>query len=497
MQTVADILRAAVARTPTATAIVSGEDAISYEQLLDRAVAVGSKLTTHGLKLGDCILTILQNHHDAVILHWAAQLYGFVICPINWRSTPQEIDYFLKDCSACAIFFDESAAKSLAESVNAKPLLCCDVSRPAKGPNPWQGFLSSSPSSPPSITSDITSVLLYTSGTTGPGKGVPRSHMAERAAALAHIGQSTLLFGDIALGVMPLYHTMGVRLMLCSTLLSGTFVCQNRFEASHALDLIQKHQISSLFLVPTLYHDLVEAQDQFLTDLSTVSKLGFAGASMTDGLLQKLQRAFNVQNIVNHYGSTEIYSYTVNQNASLKPGSAGRAGLNSEIRIIPLGSLCVKDVNPVGTEGQIIARANSNEAFQGYLNRPDADAKALIDGWYFTGDVGFFDKCGELFLTGRVDDMIITGGENVMPIEIESILSLHDDVKEVVIVGKPDARLGEAITAFIVPRKNVTTETLDAHCRASGLAGFKCPKHWVFVEEIPKSPVGKILRRLL
>jgi len=139
----------------------------------------------------------------------------------------------------------------------------------------------------------------------------------------------------------------------------------------------------------------------------------------------------------------------------------------------------------------------SDEAFEGYWNRPDADAKALHGGWYFTGDTGFVDQDGDLFVTGRADDMIITGGENVSPVEVESCLSLHDGVAEVAVVGLPDVRWGKIVVAFIKRRGDVTAEDLDRHCRESGLANFRRPRRIVFVDEIPKSPVGKLLRRLL
>jgi 2-furoate---CoA ligase len=138
-----------------------------------------------------------------------------------------------------------------------------------------------------------------------------------------------------------------------------------------------------------------------------------------------------------------------------------------------------------------------DESFEGYWRRPDADAKALRQGWYFTGDTGFVDGDGDLFVTGRVDDMIITGGENISPVEIESCLSLHAAVSEVAVVGLPDERWGKIVTAFVKCRRAVEPDELDAFCRSSGLANFKRPRRYIFVSEIPKSPVGKLLRRKL
>jgi len=152
-----------------------------------------------------------------------------------------------------------------------------------------------------------------------------------------------------------------------------------------------------------------------------------------------------------------------------------------------------------GEKGEIIACLDSDEAFTGYWKRPDADARALRDGWYFTGDMGYLDAEGELFVSGRVDDMIITGGENVHPVEVEDVLARHPLVRDVAVVGEPDERWGERVVAFVVPgAPALTAETLDRHCReCADLANFKRPRRIVFVSEIPKTASGKILRRLL
>ena len=162
-----------------------------------------------------------------------------------------------------------------------------------------------------------------------------------------------------------------------------------------------------------------------------------------------------------------------------------------------VGSTDVNDVAAPGEEGEILAIASGDEAFEGYWNRPEADAKSFRDGWYFTGDTGYADADGDIYVTGRVDDMIVTGGENVSPVEIESCLSLHPFVAEVAVVGLPDERWGRIVVAFVKRRSAIAPEALDEHCRDSGLANFKRPRRYVFVKDIPKSPVGKLLRRNL
>ena len=349
----------------------------------------------------------------------------------------------------------------------------------------------------PMASADDISLVLYTSGTTGRPKGVPRRHRAERAAALAHVAQNRYGSGERTLGVMPLYHTMGVRSLLAMALLDGCFVCQPRFDAGQALGLMESERLTNLYLVPTLYHDILEHPDFEATDISSVRKLGFAGMSMTDGLLKRIAAGFKPDLFVNHYGSSEIYTFTINEDAPAKPGSAGKAGINQRIRVVRLGANDADATAAAGEEGEIIADLISDEAFEGYWRRPDADAKSLKGGWYFTGDTGYVDGEGDLFVTGRVDDMIITGGENVSPGEIESLLSLHPAVAEIAVAGLPDERWGQRVVAFIKRAGAVDGATLDAYCRGSALANFKRPKEFIFVAEVPKSPVGKILRRML
>jgi 2-furoate---CoA ligase len=339
--------------------------------------------------------------------------------------------------------------------------------------------------------------MLYTSGTTGKPKGVPRRHRAERAAALAHVAQNRYAVGECTLGVMPLYHTMGVRSLLAIALIDGRFVCMPRFDAQRALQLIRDQAVSHLYLVPTLYHDLLSHPDFKRSDVASVRKLGFAGAPMHDALLQRLQAAFAPELFVNHYGSSEIYTFSINQQATLKPGSAGRAGFNTRLRVVALNQHNPDAVTDPMQEGQIIAELSSDEAFEGYHRRPDADAKSLHAGWYFTGDTGYVDADGDLFVTGRVDDMIISGGENISPVDIESVLSLHPEVDEVAVAGLQDERWGQKVVAFVKAHGPVDAQSLDAHCRRSDLVNFKRPRDYVFVREIPKSPVGKVLRRLL
>lgn len=478
-------------RNPVAEALIDGERRWTYQQLLKDCLKLAGGLRRLGLGPGDRLVTVLQNNAEAARLHWACQLAGIAIVPLNWRATADDLDYCAENAEAKAVFYQDISADAVAGSTVAAGL-----PRIAQGAK-FDALLDGAPI-PAVAQGDVEawSVMLYTSGTTGRPKGVPRVHRVERAAAVAHVAQCAYRRGERTLGVMPLYHTMGVRALLALALVDGCFVCLPRFDVAGALKLIEAERIDSLFLVPTLFHDLIEAPAFQTTDTSSVRKLGFAGASMTDGLLQRLQAAFQPELFINHYGSSEVYTFTIEPDAPSKPGSAGKAGMNQTIRVVTLGG-GPDDLAPPGEEGEIIADLNGDEAFAGYWRRPEANAKALRDGWYFTGDTGYFDGDGDLFVTGRVDDMIITGGENVSPVEIESLLSLHPAVAEVAVAGVEDERWGQIVAAFVKRAEAVDGDALDGYCQESGLANFKRPRRYFFVADIPKSPVGKILRRLL
>ena len=490
---------ASVARDPNALAIVDEGVRLTYAQWYARISSLVASFDRIGLKPGDHLVTVLQNCEAAATLHWACQLAGIVITPVNWRARADELDYCIEDSEARAIVYQHISAPVVEESKRASALLRIHSGgRETAGAFGFDRMVAEPATEvTPRVSAEAWSIMLYTSGTTSKPKGVPRRHRAERAAGIAHVAQNLYRRGERTLGVMPLYHTMGVRSLIAMSLIGGTFVCLPRYDASRALSLIQSEKITNLYLVPTLYHDLVQAPEFASTDVSSVRKLGFAGASMTDGLLKTLNDAFRPDLFVNHYGSSEIYTFTIDQNAPAKPGSAGKAGINQEIRVVKLNALSATDLAAPDEEGEVIARLAGDESFEGYWRRPDADAKALREGWYFTGDTGFVDRDGDLFVTGRVDDMIITGGENVSPVEIESCLSLHPAVLEVAVVGIADEKWGKVVTAFVKRKGPVTEQDLEQFCLTSGLANFKRPRGFVFVDALPKSPVGKLLRRLL
>lgn len=486
-----------VERSPHALAVVDGAQRLTYAEWYERIQRVAEGLSVLGVKRGDHLMVVLQNRIEMATIHWACQFLGAIVTPLNWRAKPDEVEYCATDSAAKAVVYEPVSAEAVAGSPTAARLTRIAVGG-ADGTVRYEQLLEHAPAAPLlTAGSEDISLMLYTSGTTGKPKGVPRKHRAERAAALGHVAQNLYRRGERTLGVMPLYHTMGVRSLLAMALVDGVFVCVPKFDCAAAFQSIEQERITALYLVPTLYHDMLAWRAQHGAEIASVTKLGFAGAPMQDGLLKRLSETFRPELFVNHYGSSEVFTFAFDQDATRKAGSAGRAGINTRIRVVALGADTPEQTVAPGEEGQIVCELQGDEAFEAYWNRPDANAKSIRAGWYFTGDTGYLDPDGDLFVTGRVDDMIISGGENISPVDIESVLSLHPDVDEVAVAGLQDERWGQRVVAFVKPRGDTSPEALNEHVRQSDLQNFKRPRDYVFVREIPKSPVGKILRRKL
>jgi 2-furoate---CoA ligase len=450
----------AAERTPHAEALVGQGERLTYEQLRERAARISSGLGARAVGRGDRVACVLKNEVETVELYWAVQWLGACLVPLSHRASEADLDYCISDSEARVVLTDPREVQELVAGREHPGAFDLDDREP--------------------------SIQLYTSGTTGRPKGVPRSHRAERAAGLSQIVHHGLRYGHRTLGVMPLNHTMGVHSLLAASLAAGCLVMQPAWDVEEALRLVERERLDSLYLAPTLFYDLVHDERFSGFDTSSVRAVAYAGAPMTSALAEKVAAAFEPEVFVNHYGSTEIYTFSIHRDQRAKPGCAGRPALNARLRLEQPG------------EGEILCHMSSDEAFSGYWNRPDADEKAIRDGWYHTGDVGRIDDDGDLWVVGRVDDMIISGGENIHPVEVEDVLARAPGVREVAVIGTPDERLGQRVVACVVADEGVTEERLDAFCLASeALARFKRPREYRLVSELPKSASGKILRRLL
>ena len=499
----ASLFEFAVSRHPKNIAIVENERRLTYEDF-DRIInRLASGLQRHGIKKGDRIVLVTKNRLEMVSLYWAVQKVGAVFTPINFRLSADEVKYCIQNSEAKAVIYEPVSESAVLEATKGmNPLLISLLG--AKGSQiTYDELLDHDEKFKRVDVSDNDfCLMLYTSGTTGKPKGVPRSHKNEYGAAVAHIIQNNYEKYENTIGLMPLYHTMGMRSLLSITFLNGKLVMIPDYDPKTTLDILEKEKISCVYLVQTIIHDLLHDPDFNKYDLSSLKKLGYAGAAMTKALTEECFKKLKPDIFINHYGSTEVYTFSICNYLDKKPGCAGKAGFHQKLRVVipdPDGRSTPDDIVERGEPGEIIVNTKSIEAFNGYWNRPDATEKAIRDGWYFTGDMGVIDEDGDLFVVGRVDDMIISGGENIHPLEVEDVISLHPKVSEVAVVGLPHERYGEMVAAFVVPKdKTLKKEELDGFCKENAsLANFKRPRKYVFVEEIPKSPVGKILRRKL
>jgi 2-furoate---CoA ligase len=501
----AAVFDVAVERNRSACAFVDGSLRRSFEEWRGDIDRVAASLSAMQLGRGDHLVCTMSNRYEMATLYWACQLLGAIFTPFNWRATADEIAFVLRDADVRIFAFDDTAATAARHAIadfglSEHWIITVDAEGPGHS---FDDLLSSDAESVavPNVTDSETCLMLYTSGTTGSPKGVPRSHRAERIAAASCIAHLRYRFGERNLGIMPLFHTMGIRALLSQVMLNGTFVCMRGFDPRAALALVADEAISTLFMVPTMFHDMLAHSDFAKTNMSSVRNVAYAGMSMTDALERRCADLLKPEIFANYYGSTEVFTFTVCDYLDRKPGCAGVAGLNQMVRVVRAdadGLSQPDEIQPPGEIGEIIASMQSPEAFTGYWRRPDADERAIRNGWYFTGDLGYTDQDGALFLAGRIDDMIISGGENIHPEEVENTLADCPLVSAVAIVGFPDERWGQNVVAFIEPAdEGATARALDAHCIASALARFKRPRTYIFIERIPRSASGKLLRRLL
>lgn len=486
----------------------AGRRRLTYRELDQRTNRIANLMTSLGVERGDRVGLFLSNSEEMASTHLALQKLGVMSTPYNIRLGVPELLHCLSDSSPKVVVVDEAAA-DLAGTVLADtavdPAVLTVGSCGIEGSLDFDEAVGGADDSAPAVVigPDDASVMLYTSGTTGRPKGVPRTQLNEHSASVAHVVQARYQPGEITLGAMPMYHTMGLRSLLSMIIVGGTFVVQPVFRPDEAVDLIETEGVTALYLVPTAFWSVVNGGNDMKRVARSVRKLAFAGAPMTSTLCEQLVEQLRPEVFINHYGSSEVYTFSIADDAAAKPGSAGRPGVFGRWRVVDPASDETHEPLPVGQEGEIAVDLRSDEAFSGYWQRPDADAKSIRNGWYHTGDIGRVDEDGDLWVEGRVDDMILTGGENVHPVEVEDILARHPDIAEVSVVGLHDEKWGQAVTAFIVPAHvDEHPDALAARIKEwvreeASLSPYKRPKRIIVISAIPKSPVGKILRRKL
>lgn len=500
-------LELSVLRNPNKEFLVDGSIRFTFAEWEKRVNRAAQAFRSLGIGRGDHVVLALQNREELVTSWYGLMKLGAIATPVNHRFSSGDLSYVIHDAKAKTVVCEAISYGRVVEASENFSSGCqkiyCDKDTPS-GFESFSELLNTQTEIPvrESLDENLTCLMLYTSGTTGRPKGVPRHQGAQDACALAHAIQCGYPPCDRTLGVMPIYHVMGIVSLMTMVMLSGSFIIMRSFNPEATVKLLEKEKITSLYLIPTLFHDLIRANNINDHDLSGVRRLAFAGAPMTETLVKKLSERFEPEIFTNHYGSTEIYTFSINQNLNDKPSSAGKPGIGSELRIVhpePEKPISPDGVVHQGEVGEIIARLRSEEAFRGYWQRPEADKKAFRDGWYFTGDIGYQDSDGDLFVTGRIDDMIISGGENIYPTEIEDILARHPEILESAVIGAEDSKWGQLVAAFVVPKDgSLTVKEIEKHCRdQSDFSDFKRPRKITFIKKVPRTASGKILRRML
>jgi acyl-CoA synthetase (AMP-forming)/AMP-acid ligase II len=483
---IARLLDDGMARAGDRLALVQGARALTYRELGDRVARLAAGFAGLGLRRGDRIVLLMPNRPELVESLWAAFHGGFVAVPVNWHLHPDEVDYIVRHCRAAAVVVsDETAA-----ATRTLP----DAVRVVRVARDYEDVLAPEPSPAVDTTADDPAWLFYTSGTTGRPKGATLTHRNLAAMSDAYLlDLDPVADGSSYLHAAPLTHGSGLYL-LPSTARGATQVIApgTSFSARDFVALVEEHQIThAAFLAPTMLRRVVdEARGRTLPSPSLRSVV-VGGAPLYQ---EDLRAAVGVLGpiVVQMYGQGEApMTITVMPAAEAlgHPGSCGRAFHGVQIRIADPDGEPVPD----GADGEVLVRGDV--VMRGYWDNPDATAATMAQGWLHTGDIGHLDG-GYLHLTDRAKDVIITGGSNVYPREVEEVLLTHPAVREAAVVGVPDPEWGESVRAFVVAAGDPTPGELIQYCR-DRLASFKKPREVILVTELPKNAAGKILKREL
>jgi acyl-CoA synthetase (AMP-forming)/AMP-acid ligase II len=509
--TIADTLELSADRYPERDALVYPRKGQrwTFAEFDARANRLANALADHGVGHGDRVSTLLFNGTEIVLTVYACAKLGAVFNPLNYRLKGGEVAFILNDAASSLLVFEEATREAVAaarddlETVETfltvdGPASPGDVSGdvPEYVGDFYEVLESGAPERPDAdVAEDDVYAFIYTSGTTGRPKGVVHEHRSMVEHSLICLAESGIEKNAVGLSCLPLYHCAELHANLFPRVHVGaTSVIHHEFDPVAVLRAIEEHGVTQLFAAPTAWNALAGAAPDVDADTSSL-EIGFYGASpMPKRVLDACRERFT-DDYLQAYGMTEIGPCGTFQHPDEqvpKQGSAGVAALNHDLRV----------VTPDGDPDDLVAQGEVGEVlFAGpctmreYWNRPDATERSLreADGrtWYYTGDLGYEDEDGYLYVVDRKDDMIISGGENVYPTEVEDVLFAHDGVVEAAVVGEPDEEWGERVVAYVVG--DASAEALDAFCRESDdLADFKRPRDYRFVEELPKNPSGKV-----
>ncbi len=491
------------ARTPDKVAIRSGAVDWSYSKLAREAGQLAAALAASGVQRGDRVAFLgLNSPHELALLAACARL-GAIFMPINWRLTLHEQRQLLRDSQPTLILVDENFIASRAKLGAGFPDATL-VAQAEVAPPGWLGyddFLARGAVAevPPATGMPQDTLLLcYTSGSTGIPKGAMLSQDAVRINAEHSIEMHAMQADDVVLTTLPLFHVGGLNNQTTPALFIGaTLVLHPKFEVETTFDAIERERVTLTVLVPAQLMAMFAHPRWASADFSSLRMIT-TGSTIVPEHVTRGVHARGIP-LVPIYGSTEtcpIAACLAPEDALRKAGSTGRVTRHCEMRIVDE----IDDDVAAGARGEVLVRGPN--VMSGYWMQPEASAAALAGGWFHSGDIGHFDAEGYLWIDGRVKDMIISGGENIAPAEIENVLLECSDIAEASIVGEPDARWGEVVVAVIAPRagRQITAQRVLALLEGR-IARYKHPKRVVFVDALPKTALGKIrkedVRRLV
>ncbi|HMQ02577.1 MAG TPA: long-chain fatty acid--CoA ligase [Pyrinomonadaceae bacterium] len=510
-----ELLRYHAGRTPDKTFLISETDLRewTFAEFEKEVSTAADFLRSRNIRKGDVVSILLPNSPEYILTYFACWEVGAIASPVNSLLKPEEIDWVIGNSEAKLVMSDAAAiADGRLHGLSDKVPIMTD----------WSDPVGVAQNDKPLIEPDDDAIIIYTSGTTGKPKGCLLTH----ANLLSNARQITewLGFGpeDRLLTVMPLFHMNAVTVTTMTALFcGGSTVISPKFSASRFWDVIEKHEITSFGSVATMLSMLLQKNDQFSKDggqaedlRPAISKqyggsLRFAmcgSAPVPAEVLKKFEETFEVL-VIEGYGLSEsTCRATFNPpNDGRRPGSCGLP-IGNEMKVFDENNVEVPD----GNLGEIVLRGPN--IFKGYFKNPEATAKAFDGGWFHTGDIGYRDADGFFYIADRKSDMIIRGGENIYPREIDDLLYTHPAVEHAAVIGVPDELYGEEVAAFIVLKegfikpsskldgksseKEVSATDIIDFCKRH-LADYKCPKSVHFVDDIPKGPTGKLLKREL
>lgn len=503
-QTIGDVLRRTAARLPDRTAIICGDVTWTYREF-DRIVnRLARGLAARGIASGDRVSILSRNSHAFAAMRFALARLGAVLVPVNFMLNADEVGFVLRHSGARLLATGPDMvelARAAAEKDTAvESLLWLPGEDAVEAPADLARFdeVLADSDVPPEVPIDGSALLqiIYTSGTESTPKGAMLSHDAVLWQYVSCLADAGIRGGDLMLHALPLYHCAQLDVFFGPGVLAGaTNVITGKPAPARLLELLARYRVNSFFAPPSVWIGLLRDPAFDTTDLSALAK-GYYGASiMPVEILREIAERLPRVRLWNLYGQTEIapLATMLGPDEQLaRAGSAGRPVLNVETRVVDDD---MRDVAP-GEVGEIVHR--SPQLMSGYYRDPERTAEAFHGGWFHSGDLAVVDADGYITVVDRKKDMIKTGGENVASREVEETLYAHPAVSEVAVVGLPDPRWIEAVTAFVVLRTGQLAgeDELIAFCRER-LARFKVPRGVRFVDALPKNPSGKVLKRAL